>query len=161
MIALRIAPRFAGALAAMGLSAGSGAAGAQSQDPWSFSATLASDHRSKGASKTGGRPQAAVGAERALRSSGYLAGSASTIRNSAGSDAQIDLSAGWRPEAFGLAWELDSTHEFYPGSDASGNHIVWQLSLRASRKAGPVSTTWSCSISRTGWAAQAQTPIWP
>jgi uncharacterized protein (TIGR02001 family) len=125
------------ALLAGALALSSGAT-AQTQDPWSASATLASDYRSKGVSKTGGRPGAAFELERALRSETYLGLSANSVRNSASSDAQINLGLGWRPEAFGLDWEFGSAHEFYPGSRTDGNDVVWQLSARVRREMGAV-----------------------
>ena len=120
---------------------GSGAeAQAQAEDRWDLSLALASDYRSKGASKTGGRAGGAFGVERRLAADSYVGLSANSVRNSAGSDGQVNLSVGWRPRAFGLNWDIDSTHEIYPGSNTSGNDVVWQLSARASHEAGPLTT---------------------
>ena len=128
-------------------------AGGPEREPLGLSLTFASDYRSKGASKTGGRPQLAAGIERAVAGRAYLAASASNIRNSAGSDAQLNLSAGWRPEAFGLEWNLNSTHEIYPGSDTAENDVVWQLSAEAARKAGPLSAAVILQHQPDGFAA--------
>lgn len=105
-----------------------------------MSLTAGTDYRSKGVSKTGGRPGGAVRLEQELPSGGFLGISANSIRNSAGSDVQLNLSVGWRPRAFGLKWNFNSTHEIYPGSETSGNDVVWQLTAGASRETGPLTT---------------------
>ena len=113
-------------------------AGRSARLPFDLSVTAGTDYRSKGVSKTGGRPGGAVRLERKILSGAYIGGSINSIRNSAGSDGQVNLSAGWRPKALGLKWNLNSTHEIYPGSDTRGNDVVWQLSAGAAREAGPL-----------------------
>ena len=114
-----------------------GPAAAQGREPLGFDLTLATDHRSKGASKTGGRAQAALAYGRDLPADLRLGLRATNLRNSAGSDAQLDVSLAWRPEAAGVDWELELTREHYPGSDTQANTAVWQIGAEAARSFGP------------------------
>lgn len=115
---------------------------AQAQDMpgrWSFSAGAASDNRSKDASKSDGDPFV-WGAAEWESDSGlfYVSPAAETIK-SGGSELEVELAGGVRPQWAGFDFDLNVAHKWRldanPGYDAN----AWEFTADMKRSIGPAS----------------------
>ena len=137
------------------------------RDAWSFEIGAASDNRSKDASKSDGDPYAWASAEWESANGFVYAGpSAETIKSSTGSELEIELSAGLRPQWLGFDWDFNAAHKWQldanPGADAE----AWEFTADMRRSIGPASArlrlqhspdgtgsteAWTWYAARLGW----------
>ena len=127
------------AAAALALFAGS----AQAQDAagdWSFGLGAATDNRSKDASKSDGEPFV-WGEARWSNSSGFFyAGPAfETIRSSTGSDLEVSLTAGIRPEIAGFDLDISAEHKWHVDANPGADDNAWEFTADIKRSIGPAS----------------------
>ena len=120
-----------------------GAAPAAAQDAagqWSFAVGAATDNRSKGISKSDGQGFVWGEAQWENASGLIYAGSGlQTIDGSSGSDFELEVGAGLRPEIAGFDLDFNVMRKFQidavPGHDDS----AWELSADVKRSIGPAS----------------------
>ncbi|MBC6981613.1 TorF family putative porin [Caulobacter sp. 17J80-11] len=98
----------------------------------------ASDYVYRGVSQTDGAPQAFAGAD--LEGDAWYAGAWASNVDFGGGDptsAEVDLYAGWRPEAFGLSWDVGAALYAYPDKPAGADYDYLEARLSAEREIGP------------------------
>lgn len=115
-------------------------AAAQDAGSWSFAGGAATDNRSKAVSKSDGEPFVWGEAVWESASGFFYAGpSAETIKASTGSDLEVALNAGIRPEFAGFDFDLKAEHKWHvdanPGADDDG----WEFTADMKRSIGPAS----------------------
>jgi len=130
------------ALAATALLACAAPAAAQDapSGSWSFAVGAATDNRSKGASKSDG--EAFVWGEVEWESASVLiyAGSGfQTIQSSSGSDLEVEIGAGVRPEIAGFDLDLNVTHKSQIDAASGYDDNAWELTADVRRSIGPAS----------------------
>lgn len=112
---------------------------AQESDNWTLSFGGATDYRSKGASKTQGNPYAYGELEwHTADEQFYVAGAAATVRQSFGSNTELDITAGWRPEVAGFELDLNAMYRVYPGANPGADDDYWEFTADVVRNIGPV-----------------------
>lgn len=134
---------------------------------WSFAVGAATDNRSKDASKTEGEPF--VWGEAQWESASglfYAAAGAETIK-SAGSDLEVEISTGFRPQVAGFDVTLDVAHKWQVDADPGADAEAWEFTADVSRSIGPASgrvrlqyspdgtgatEAWTWVEARVGWA---------
>jgi uncharacterized protein (TIGR02001 family) len=121
-----------------------GAAQAQDAAPaygnWSFSFGGATDNRSKDASKSQG--DAFVWGEAEWESESgffYVAPAFETIKASTGSDLEVALAAGIRPEVAGFDLDLKVEHKWQIDADPGADDDAWEFTADVKRSIGPAS----------------------
>lgn len=129
------------AAAALLLSATTAAAqdAAPSAGSWSFAVGAATDNRSKAASKSDG--EAFVWGEAQWESASglfYAGPSLETIRSS-GSELEVALDAGVRPEFAGFDFDLNAKHKWLVDADPSADADAWEFTADMKRSIGPAS----------------------
>ncbi|NEX93605.1 TorF family putative porin [Caulobacter sp. 17J65-9] len=120
---------------ALGLSAGAASARAPEA---SVNLGAATDYVYRGVSQTGGGPQVFAGAD--LEGDTWYAGAWASNVDFGGGDptsAEVDLYAGWRPEAFGLSWDVGTALYAYPDKPAGAGYDYLEARLSAEREIGP------------------------
>jgi len=130
------------ALAASLLLAGAAQAqeAAPGRDAWSFSFGGATDNRSKDASKSQG--DAFVWGEVEWESESgffYVAPAFETIKASTGSDLEVALAAGIRPEVAGFDLDLKVEHKWQIDADPGADDDAWEFTADVKRSIGPAS----------------------
>jgi uncharacterized protein (TIGR02001 family) len=129
---------------ATALLATAGAAAAQDapspSGSWSFAVGAATDNRSKGASKSDGEAFVWGEAEWENASGLIYAGSGfQTIKSSSGSDLELEIGAGLRPEVAGFDLDLNATHKFLVDAAAGYDDSAWEFTADVKRSIGPAS----------------------
>jgi uncharacterized protein (TIGR02001 family) len=135
---------------------------------WSFAFGTATDNRSKGISKSDGEVYAFGEAEWENASGLLYAGSGlQTIRSSGGSDLELEVVAGLRPEVAGFDLDLGASHKFQIDSASGHDDDAWELTADVERSIGPASArlrlqyspdglgaleAWTWVEARAGWA---------
>lgn len=107
---------------------------------WAFAFGAASDNRSKGISKSNG--EAYVWGEAEWENaSGLIYGGAGfqTIKNSSGSNLEVEVSFGVRPEIAGFDLDLNATHKSQVDAAAGFDDTAWELTTDIRRSVGPAS----------------------
>lgn len=107
---------------------------------WSFAVGAATDNRSKGASKSDG--EAYVWGEAEWENaSGLLYGGAGlqTIKSSSGSDLEVEVGFGVRPEIAGFDLDLNATHKSQVDAAPGYDDNAWELTADVRRSIGPAS----------------------
>lgn len=120
---------------ALGLSAGATSARAPEA---SFNLGVATDYVYRGLSQTDGGPQVFAGAD--FEGEAWYAGAWASNVDFGGGDptsAEVDLYAGWRPEAFGLSWDVGAALYAYPDKPAGANYDYLEARLSTEREIGP------------------------
>jgi uncharacterized protein (TIGR02001 family) len=102
-----------------------------------FNLGAASDYVFRGASQTGGRPEAFGGADVALGRLGYAGAWVSNVRVAGRSGAEYDLYAGARPNLGPVALDLGIIRYGYTQEPASGNQDFVEWKALASLPLGP------------------------
>lgn len=127
------------AAAALALFAGSAHAQDAAGD-WSFGLGAATDNRSKDASKSDGEPFV-WGEARWSDSSGFFyAGPAfETIKSSTGSDLEVSLTAGIRPEIAGFDLDISAEHKWHVDANPGADDNAWEFTADIKRSIGPAS----------------------
>ncbi|WP_420471698.1 MULTISPECIES: TorF family putative porin [unclassified Brevundimonas] len=121
-----------------------GAAQAQDAAPaygnWSFSFGGATDNRSKDASKTQG--DAYVWGEAEWESESglfYVTPAFETIKASTGSDLEVALAVGMRPQLAGFDLDLKAEHKWHVDANPGADDDAWEFTADVKRSIGPAS----------------------
>lgn len=130
------------ALTATGLLASAAPAAAQDapSGSWAFAVGAATDNRSKGASKSDG--EAYVWGEAEWENASglfYAGGGFQTIKSSSGSDLEVEIGAGLRPEFAGFDLNLNATHKSQIDAVSGYDDNAWELTADVTRSIGPAS----------------------
>ncbi len=155
------------ALAATALLACTSTASAQDRGDWSFSFGATTDNRSKDASKSDG--EASVWGEARWESASgfFYAGPAfETIKASTGSDLEVSLNVGIRPEFAGFDFDLNAEHKWQVDANPGTDDDAWEFTADVKRSIGPASArvrvqhspdgtgsteAWTWVAGRVGW----------
>lgn len=124
------------ALAAAMLTAAAPAMAQQGGD-WSFAFGAASDNRSKDASKSDGKPFVWGQAEWESANGLLYAGPAFETIRSGGSDLELDVGFGLRPQVAGFDLDLNATHKWRVDSDPGVDATAWEFTADVKRAIGP------------------------
>ena len=107
---------------------------------WSFAVGAATDNRSKGASKSDGEAYVFGEAEWENASGLFYAGSGlQTIKSSSGSELELEIGAGLRPEVAGFDLDLNVTHKSQIDAASTYDDNAWELTADVKRSIGPAS----------------------
>jgi len=145
-----------------------GVARAQDAASWSFSFGAATDNRSKDASKSDGEPFVWGEAQWESASGFFYAGpSFETIKASTGSDLEVAVVAGIRPEFAGFDFDISAEHKWQVDADPGADDAAWEFTADVKRSIGPASArlrlqhspdstgsteAWTWVALRGGWA---------
>lgn len=112
---------------------------AQAQSSWEVSAGVTTDNRSKDASKSDGKPS--VWGEALWNSAdGMLyAGPAFETIKSNGSDVEVGIGGGVRPQWAGFDFDLNATHKWRLDSNPGVDDDAWEFTADMKRSIGPAS----------------------
>ena len=134
---------------------------------WSFAFGAATDNRSKALSKTEGDPFVWGQAQWESASGLFYAGAGAETIKSAGSDLEIEVSTGFRPQVAGFDVTLDAAHKWQVDADPGADADAWEFTADVSRSIGPASgrvrlqyspdgtgatEAWTWAEARLGWA---------
>lgn len=128
------------AAAAAALLACAGAAAAQDAAPsgsWSFAVGAATDNRSKDASKTDGESFVWGEAEWESASGLFYAGPSFETIKSSGSELEVALNAGVRPEFAGFDFDLNAKHKWQIDANPGTDDDSWEFTADMKRSIGP------------------------
>ncbi len=107
---------------------------------WAFAVGAATDNRSKGASKSDGDAYVFGEAEWENASGFFYAGSGfQTIKSSSGSDLEVEIGAGLRPQFAGFDLDFNATHKAQIDAAAGYDDDAWELTADVKRSIGPAS----------------------
>ena len=113
---------------------------AQEAGDWTVSFGAATDNRSKDASKSMGDPYAWAGAEWESASGAFYAGPGfETIKSSTGSELELELGGGWRPQVMGFDLDLNATYKYQLDADPGADDNAWEFTADVNRSIGPAS----------------------
>lgn len=134
---------------------------------WSFALGAATDNRSKDASKSDGEPFVWGEAEWTSADGLFYAGPAfETIKASTGSDLEVSLAAGIRPEFAGFDFDLQAEHKWHVDANPGADDAAWEFTADVKRSIGPASgrirlqhspdstgstEAWTWVAARAGW----------
>ena len=158
-------------LAATALLACAVPAAAQDAAPtgsWAFALGAATDNRSKAASKSDGDAYVWGEAEWETASGMFYAGPGfQTIKSSSGSELELAVGAGVRPEVAGFDLDLNVTHKYQVDAATGYDDGAWEFTADVKRSIGPASgrvrvqyspdgtgstESWTWVEARVGWA---------
>ncbi len=115
---------------------------------------VVSDYVSRGISQTNEGGALQGGVELGLPAGAYFGVWASTVDFGDGTDTEVDLSAGWRPEWMGLTLDLGAIAYRYMGAPDTANLSYYELKLAAAKSLGFATiggaVFWSPNYSGTG-----------
>lgn len=160
------------AAAATALLACAGSAAAQEADSptgsWSFAFGAATDNRSKDASKSDGEPYVWGQTEWEAPSRPLYVGAAfETVKSSTGSELELKVGGGVRPQFGGFDLDLNVTYLNQVDADPGADNDAWEFTGDISRSIGPASgrvriqhspeamgstDSWTWYEARVGWA---------
>ena len=143
-------------------------AAAQERGPWTVAFGAATDNRSKAASKSDGDPFV-WGQVQWESASGllYAGPQFETIRSSTGSELEVAISAGVRPQVAGFDLDLNAEHKWHVDADPGADATAWEFTADVTRSIGPASgrlriqyspdsagstEAWTWVALRGGWA---------
>lgn len=107
---------------------------------WSFAFGAATDNRSKEASKSDGDAFVWGEAEWESASGLFYAGPGfQTIKSSSGSELELEVGAGLRPEIAGFDLDLNATHKYQVDAAAGYDDSAWEFTADVKRSIGPAS----------------------
>lgn len=138
------------------------------RDAWSFAAGAGTDNRSKGLSKSDGEPYVWGQAEWTSASGlFYVSPAFETINSSLGSELEVELGGGMRPQVWGFDLDLNATHKWQLDPDISGGDTTaWEFTADVKRSIGPAAArvrlqyspdgtgnteAWTWVEARVGW----------
>lgn len=111
---------------------------ARAGDAWSLGLGAATDNRSKHISKSEGRPYVWGEAEWEGAAGLVYGGPAfETIRGSTGSDLEVSLNAGVRPEVAGFEVDLNVKRQWHVDALPTADDNAWELTADVARAVGP------------------------
>ncbi len=107
---------------------------------WSFAFGAATDNRSKDASKSDGDGYVWGEADWESASGLFYAGpSFETIRSSTGSELELKVDAGLRPEIAGFDLDLNAAYKYQVGANPGADEDSWEFTADLKRSIGPAS----------------------
>ncbi len=137
------------------------------RDAWSFAAGAATDNRSKALSKSDGEPYVWGQAEWASASGlFYVTPAFETIKSSTGSELEVELGAGVRPELWGFDVDISAVHKWQVDANAGADDDAWEFTADVKRSIGPAAArvrlqhspdgtggteAWTWVEARVGW----------
>ena len=154
------------AIAATALLSCGTAASAQDGGSWSFAFGAATDNRSKDASKSDGDPFVWGEAEWQSASGMVYAGPSFETIKSSGSELEVALNAGVRPEFAGFDFDLNVKHKWQIDANPGADDDAWEFTADMKRSIGPASgrvrlqyspdstgstEAWTWVAARVGW----------
>jgi len=104
---------------------------------WSFVVGAATDNRSKNASKSQGDPFVYGLAEWESADGLFYAGPGFETIKSNGSELEVDLGFGVRPQALGFDIDLNATHKWQVDADPRTDDDAWEFTANVTRSIGP------------------------
>jgi uncharacterized protein (TIGR02001 family) len=110
---------------------------AQSGGDWSFGLGAATDNRSKNASKSDGDPYVWGLAEWESADGLFYAGPGFETIKSSGSDLELELGGGIRPQIAGFDVDLNAAHKWRVDADPGSDDDAWEFTANVSRSIGP------------------------
>ena len=141
---------------------------AQTRSPWSVSFGAGTDNRSKALSKSDGDPFVWGEAQWESESGFFYAGPQfETIRASTGSELEVAVNAGVRPQLAGFDLDLNVEHKWHVDADPGADATAWEFTADVKRSIGPASArlrvqyspdstgsteAWTWVALRGGWA---------
>jgi uncharacterized protein (TIGR02001 family) len=155
------------AAAALALLAAAVPAAAQdAAGSWTFVVGAATDNRSKAISKSDGEPFVWGEAEWESASGLFYAGPSFETVKSSGSELEVALNAGVRPEFAGFDLDLNVKHKWLIDADPGADAGAWEFTADVKRSIGPASgrirlqyspdsfgatDAWTWAEARLGW----------
>lgn len=137
--ALTTAAALATALFAGGAAAQDATAPGPAGD-WTFVVGAATDNRSKDISKSDGDPFVWGQAEWTSASGLFYAGPAfETVRSTTGSELELEVSAGLRPQVAGFDLDLNAAYKYQVNANPGADDDAWEFTADARRSIGPAS----------------------
>ena len=136
---IRILTTAAAATALLACSLPAAAQEAAPSGSWSFAAGAATDNRSKAASKTDGDAFVWGEAEWESATGLFYAGPSFETIKSSGSDLEVALNAGLRPEYAGFDFDLNVKHKWQVDADPGADADAWEFTADMKRSIGPAS----------------------
>ncbi len=141
-------------------------ASAYAQSAWDFSVGATTDNRSKDASKSDG--EASVWGEALWNSADgfFYAGPAFETIKSNGSNVEVEVGGGIRPQWAGFDFDLNATHKWRLDSNPGVDDDAWEFTADMKRSIGPASgrlrvqhspdgagsvKQWTWVAARAGW----------
>ncbi|MDQ8027512.1 MAG: TorF family putative porin [Brevundimonas sp.] len=140
---------------------------AQEAGDWTVSFGAATDNRSKDASKSQGDAYAWGGVQWESASGAFYAGPGfETIKSSTGSELELEIGGGWRPEVMGFDLDLNATYKHQMDADPGADDDAWEFTADVKRSIGPASgrirlqhspdgtgstEAWTWVAARAGW----------
>lgn len=119
---------------------------------WSFSGTAGTDNRSKGVSKSDGEGFVGFAAEWTSESGlFYVSPAAETIKSSIGSELEVEVGAGIRPEFLGFDLDLNATHKWQVDANPGADDSAWEFTGDVKRSIGPASARLRLQYSPDGF----------
>ncbi len=110
---------------------------APARGDWAFAFGAATDNRSKDVSKSGNDPFVYAGAEWTSADGLFYAGPSIETIDAGGSDAELELAAGFRPEVAGFDLDLKAAYKNRLGADAGYDDDTWEFTGNVRRSIGP------------------------
>jgi uncharacterized protein (TIGR02001 family) len=135
---IRTLTTFAAAAAVLAAAGAAAAQEAPAAGSWSFAVGAATDNRSKDASKSDGEPY--VWAEAEWESASgffYVTPAIETMKASTGSDLEVALAAGIRPEFAGFDFDLKAEHKWHVDANPGADDDTWEFTADMKRSIGP------------------------
>jgi len=105
---------------------------------WSYGLGLQSDNRSKQVSKSGTDPSAWGLAEWTSGDGFYYVQPAFQTVDSIGSDVELELTFGIRPQVGGFDFDLNVSRKWYVDADPGTDDMSWEFTADVTRSLGPV-----------------------
>ncbi len=106
---------------------------------WSFAVGAATDNRSKDASKTGGDAFVWGEAEWENATGLFYGGASFETIDSSGSDLEVKVSGGVRPQVAGFDLVLDVAHKWQIDANPGADDDAWEFTADVKRSIGPAS----------------------
>ncbi len=106
---------------------------------WAFAFGAATDNRSKAASKSDGEPFVWGEAEWESASGLFYAGPSFETVKSSGSDLEVALDAGFRPQVAGFDLDLNVKHKWLIEANPGADDDAWEFTADVRRSIGPAS----------------------
>ena len=110
---------------------------AQDAGKWSFQAGAATANRSKDASKSDGEPFVWAGAEWESADGFFYAGPGFETIKAGGSELELELGGGIRPQWAGFDFDLNATHKWRVDADPGQDADAWEFTADMKRSIGP------------------------
>lgn len=133
---------------------------------WNFAVGAATDNQSKDVSKSDGKPFAWGEAVWENDSGFFYAGPAFETIKSGGSNVELELGGGIRPQWAGFDFDLNAMHKWRINADANHDDKAWEFTADMKRSVGPANArlrlqhspdgtgdtkAWTWVSARAGW----------